>query len=74
MKTSTIEKDIGGTAASINILMIDTKRCVQMMSNDTYFSGSCFSGVKMSWGAMAEGVYYCGPVKTRHKVFCIDTL
>ena len=29
-----------------------------MMSNDTYFSGSCFSGVKMSWGAMAEGVEY----------------
>ena len=44
------------------------------MSNDTYFSDSWFRGVKTAEEAMAEGVDYCGPVKTTHKGFCLDTL
>ena len=51
-----------------------TKGCDQLTSNDTYFSDSWFSGVKTAEKAMAEGVDYCGPVKTNHKGFCLATL
>ena len=50
------------------------KGCGQMKSNYTYFSDSCFGRVKMSEEAMAEGVDYCGPVKTIHRGFCLATL
>ena len=45
-----------------------------MMSNDTYFSDSLFSGVKTDQETMAKEVYYCRPIKTMHKGFCPDTL
>ena len=46
MKASTFQKDTGGTAACTKRLLMATKRCGQLTSNDTYFSGSWFSGVK----------------------------
>ena len=54
--------------------MVDTKGCYQLNTNDASFYDIWFSGVKTDEGAMSEGVYYCRPVKTSHKVFCISTL
>ena len=42
--------------------MMNTKGCVQLTSNDTYFCDRCFIGVKMSEEAMSKGVDYFGPV------------
>ena len=53
----------------MKILAMATKGCGKLKSNDTYFSDSWFSYVKTAEGAMDAGVYYCGPVKTGHKVF-----
>ena len=74
MKTSKFQKYHRGTTAGTNMLGIDTKRCGQLTSNDTYFSDSWFSSVKTAQGAMAAGVNYCGLVKTSHKGFCLATL
>ena len=46
----------------------------QLTSNDTYFSDSWFSSVNTAEEMAAAGVDYCGPVKTIHKGFCLDTL
>ena len=51
-----------------------TKGCGQLSSNDTFFSDIWFSRVKTEELANAEGVYFCMPVKTSHKVFCLDSL
>ena len=45
-----------------------------MFSNGIYFSDIWFSVVKIYEEAIAEGVDYCGQVKTSHKGFCLDTL
>ena len=74
METSIVQKHIGGTSAFEDILIMGTKGCGQLPSNDTYFDDSCFSGVKTADGEIYEGVDYCGPVKTSHKGFCIATL
>ena len=58
----------------MKIIMMSTKWCGQLASNDNYFADSWFSGVKTAEEAMAEGVDYCGPVKTIHKGFCLVTL
>ena len=50
------------------------KWCGQLASNDTYFDGIWFSGMKTSEEAMDEGVDFYGPVKTSHKGFCLSTL
>ena len=55
-------------------LAIATKGCGQLISNNTYFSDSRFSYVKTAEEMAAAGVDYCGPVKTNHKGFCLDTL
>ena len=55
-------------------LTMSTKGCGQLTSNDTYFADSWFSGVKTSEEVMAAVVDYCGPAKTIHKGFCLDTL
>ena len=55
-------------------LAIATKGCGQLASNDTYFADSWFSSVKISEEMAAEGVNYCGPVKTIHKGFCLSML
>ena len=50
------------------------KRCVQLTPNDTYFADCWFSGLKTAEQMMAEGVDYCGSVKTSHKGSCLATL
>ena len=45
-----------------------------MTSNETYFSDSWFSGVKIYEEAVSEGVDYSGLAKTSHKGFCLYTL
>ena len=74
MKTSNFQKYLGGTTAFIKRLAIDTKDCGQLTSYDTYFYDNWFSSVKTAEDAMAAGVYYCEPVKTSHKDFCLSTL
>ena len=74
MKTSIFQKYPVGTAACMKSLMMDKKGCGQLKSNDTYLVDIWFSGVKTAEEAMAFGVYYCGPVKTSHKGFCLATL
>ena len=58
----------------MKIMMIDTKLCVQLVSNDNYFSYIFYSRVKKYEEVMAEGVYFCGLVNTSHKFFCLATL
>ena len=74
MKTSNFQIYIVGTAAYMKRLMMATRVCGQLTSNDTNFSGSWFSGVKTSEEAMAMRVDFCGQVKTSHKGFCLDIL
>ena len=62
-------KDIRGTAACMKILVMATKGCDQLTSNDIYFADSWLSSVKTAEEAMAAGVDYCGPVKTSHGFF-----
>ena len=64
MNKPKFQKNIMGAAACIKRLMMAKKKCIQLTSNDTYFSDVFFSGVKTT-----EGVYYCGIVKTSHKGF-----
>ena len=56
MKTSEFQQYLGGTTVCMNILMMDKKGCVQMKSNDIYFSGIWFSGVKTDEGGVGEGL------------------
>ena len=74
MKTSESQKYLGGTTACMKRLAISTKGCGQLTSYDTYFYDNWFSSVKTAEEAMAAGVYYCEPVKTSHKDFCLSTL
>ena len=69
MKTSKFQKYMRGTTAYMKRLVITNKGCVQLTSNDTYFSDSWFSSIKTSEEVMAVGVDYCGTVKTSHKGF-----
>ena len=68
------QQEFVGTSACTKRLMMDTKVYRQMISRDTYFSDSWFSGVKTAEESMTERVDYCGPVKTRHKGLCLPTL
>ena len=74
MKTYNFQKYIRGNTACMKILIMDKKGCGQLTSNETYFSDSWFSGVKMAEEAMAKGVQYCGLSKTIHKGFCLAIL
>ena len=69
MKESDFQQDIGGMAACKKIIMKATKWCDQLSSNDALFDDSWSSGVKTAEEENAEGVDYCGPVKTNHKLF-----
>ena len=69
MKTSKLQKYIGGTTVCMKRLAIATRGCVQLTPNDTYFADSWFSSVKTAEDAMAAGVDYCGTAKTSHKRF-----
>ena len=53
---------------------MDTKGCVQMTQNYTYFADIWLSSVKAAEEAMDAGVDYCGPAKTSHKSFYLATL
>ena len=55
-------------------IMKDTKGCDQLSPNDNSFGVIWLSGVKTVEEAGADRVYYCGPVKTIHKVFLLATL
>ena len=54
--------------------ILATKWCVQLVSNDTYFSGIWFSGLQTAEELMAEGLDYCGAVRTIHNGFCLAKL
>ena len=74
MKTSKFQNVLVGTTACMKRLVIATKGCGQLTSNNTYFADSWFSSVKNAEEMADAGVYYCGPVKTIHKGFCLSTL
>ena len=46
MKTSEFQQQIGRTVACMKRLMMATKGCDQLTSNETYFYDIWFSGVK----------------------------
>ena len=69
MKTSEFQKYLRGTVACTKRLTMATKGCVQLTSKYTYFPDIWFGGVKTSEEVMAQGVNYCGTVKTSHKLF-----
>ena len=58
MKTSKFQKYIGGTTVCMKRLAINTKGCVQLTSNDSYFSDIWFSSVKTAEEIAAAGVGY----------------
>ena len=74
MKASTFQKYLRGTTTCMNRISIATKGCGQLISNETYFCDIWFSSVKTAKEMMSTGFYYCGPVKTSHKGFCLATL
>ena len=71
--TAKFQQHIRRTAVCTKRLMMAEKGCGQLTSNYTYFFDSCLSEVKTAEEKMAEGVEYCGPAKTRHNVFFLDT-
>ena len=70
MKTSEFQKYLGGTSVCMNILVMATKGCGQLASNDTYFADSRFSYVKTAEEPMNAGVDYCGPERRSTRVLC----
>ena len=74
MKTSNLQKHIGGTTVCIKRLAIANTVCGQLISNDTYFSDSWFCSIKTTQEMAAAGFDYCGPAKTTHKGFCLAKL
>ena len=69
MKKSKFQSIMGGAAACMKRIAIDTKGCGQLTSNDTYFADSWFSSVKTSEEMVAAGVDYFGPAKTSKRDF-----
>ena len=67
-------KNIGDTTACMKRRAIVAKGCGQLTSNNTYVDDSLFSSIKTAEEIASTGVDYCGPVKTSHKVFFLDTL
>ena len=49
------------------------KLCGKMLSNEVFFSNSCFSEMKAVEKLNIEGIDYSGPVKTRHKILFLST-
>ena len=74
MKTAKFQQHIGGNTSFMKILIMDTKGCGKLTSNDTYFDDSWFSGAKIAVELMFEKVDYCVLVKTSHKGFFLATL
>ena len=74
MKTSKIQKYLGGNVVYMKRLDTNTKGCGKLISNYTYFADSWLSSVKPDEEMAAVVVDYCGLVKTIHKGFCLATL
>ena len=74
MKTAELNNDIGETQDCTNRTMKNIKGCVQISSKYTFFTDIWFSVVNIVQQVRAELLYYYGPAKTSHKVFCIATL
>ena len=73
MKSQVFQQQIRGAASCTKIIMKDNKGFCKLSLNDTLFADTWFSRVKTAEEEMAEGVDYCGPVKTIHKLFSLDT-
>ena len=73
-KMPIFQKDLGGNIASMKRLIVATKECVQLTSNETYFSDIWFSEEKTVEETMALGVDYYQPVRTSHKGFGLAKL
>ena len=73
MEIPEFQQEIRRNASCMNIPIMKKWR-VKLFSNGIYFSDIWFSVVKISEEAIAEGVDYCGQVKTSHKGFCLATL
>ena len=58
----------------MRIILEVNEGCVKLSSNDTIFDYSWFSRFKTTEEANTEGLDYCGPLKTTHKVFCLAKL
>ena len=74
MKTQKFKYYIGGTADYMKIIMNTTKQLGKLSSNDAIFYDIWFIRVKTAGEANPQVVYYCGPLKTSHKVLCLDNL
>ena len=74
MKTQQFRYYIGGTADYMKIIMNTTKGWGKLSSNDTFFYDRWFIRVKTAGEENAQVVDYCGPLKTSHKVLCLDNL
>ena len=60
---------IGGKSAWMKRIAKANKGCDHKLSNKTFCSDICLIRVKKVEEANADGVGYCGPVKTIHKGF-----
>ena len=74
MKTSKVQKDIGGNTMYMKRLAIANKGCDQLTSNNIYFSNWWSSFVKTAGEMAAEGVVYCWPEKTNNNGFSLAKL
>ena len=54
--------------------MKNIKGCGQLSSNDNLFDDIWLNRVKIAEEENAQVVDYCGPLKTSHKVLCLDNL
>ena len=74
MKTAELNNEIGETQDCTKRIMKIIKGCVQLSSKYTFFTDIWLSVVNIVQQVRAELLYYYGPAKTSHKVFCIATL
>ena len=73
-KTSEFQKEIGGKASWMNLIMEATKGYGNFWSNDTLFFDSCFSGVNTVEELNSEVIGYFRNVDTNYKGSSLDTL
>ena len=66
--------DTEGKADCMKIIINSTKGFQQFYSNGTLFEDIWFSGAKKVNGDYEQVLYYCGDIKTSHKVFFLSTL
>ena len=71
MKAAKFQHQIEGTSLCMKRIIMATKCCSQLTSNDTNFSYSWFSRVETAEEIIAGVIDYHGMVKTRNKGFSI---